>query len=210
MKACCAVATASACSASAPWSVSPTARCPRIDPKSRGQRRSDRVTRVTRTPWGGGYELLVSNPYGFLISHAANGNTRLVYHLGMSSGSELWIGTSPRSRKVADLRTAPGVTYAVEDQKRFAYVALYGDAEVVADPEALEARWVPDLMAFFPDGPLGGDFVLLRLAPWRIELMSFAESVHPDPYGLLPAALTREGRSGKWHMVQADRVGSRP
>ncbi len=155
-------------------------------------------------------ELLASNPYGFLVSHGSGGHTRLVHHLGESGGSEVWIGTSPRSRKAADVRAVPGVTYAVEDRNRFAYVALYADAEVVEDAATLEARWVPDLEAFFPEGPLGGDFVLLRLAPWRIELMSFADAVHPEPYGLLPAALTRADGSRPWQAVQADRVDSPP
>jgi general stress protein 26 len=151
-------------------------------------------------------EVLGSNRYGFLVSHGPAGHTRLVHHLSAGVGCELWIGTSQRSRKVADLRVSPRVTYAVEDRTRFAYVALYADADVVSDAAVLEARWVPEFLTFFPDGALGGDFVLLRLVPWRIELMSFASAVHPEPYGLLPAALAREDRSGPWHVVPADRT----
>jgi general stress protein 26 len=151
-------------------------------------------------------DVLASNPYGFLVSDPATGHTRLVRHQWEGVGCELWIGTSPRSRKVADVRSSGRVSYAVEDRTRFAYVALYADAEIVADGAVLEARWTPELLTFFPDGARGGDFVLLRLVPWRIELMSFAASIHPEPYGLLPAALTRGDRAGEWQVVPADRM----
>jgi general stress protein 26 len=150
-------------------------------------------------------ETLALNPYGFLVGHAT-GHTRLVHHQPEGNDCELWIGTSPRSRKVSDLRASRRVTYAVEDRTRFAYVALYADAEVVADATVLQERWVPEFATFFPDGALGGDFVLLRVVPWRIELMSFAASIHPEPYGLLPAALARGDRSGAWQVVPADRM----
>jgi hypothetical protein len=87
---------------------------------------------------------------------------------------------------------------------------LYADAEVVTAAAVLEARWVPEFLTFFPDGPLGGDFALLRLVPWRIELMSFAATIHPEPYGLLPAALARDDRSVTWQVVPADRMERRP
>jgi general stress protein 26 len=151
-------------------------------------------------------EILASNPYGFLVSHAATGHTRLVHHQQEGNSCELWIGTSPRSRKVSDLRASSRVTYAVEDRTRLAYVALYADAEVVADAAVLQARWVPEFRTFFPDGALGGDFALLRLVPWRIELMSFGSSIHPEPYGLLPAALARGDLAGAWQVVPADRM----
>ena len=133
--------------------------------------------------------ILAANPYGFLLSHAPGGHARLVHHLAGSDRTELWIGTSPASRKVADARAVAEVTYAVEDRPRFAYVALYCGVEIVDEPATLDARWVPSLATFFPDGPRGGDFVLLRLVPRRIELMSFADGVHPDPYGLAPEVL---------------------
>lgn len=153
-------------------------------------------------------EVLASNPYGFLVSHAAAGHTRLVHHLTSGNVGELWIGTSPRSRKIADLSASSRVTYAVEDRLCFAYVALYAVAEVVTDAATLEERWVPEFVTFFPDGPLGGDFVMLRLLPWRIELMSFAASIHPEPLGLLPAALVRDDGSDTWQVVLADRMGA--
>ena len=141
-------------------------------------------------------ELLAANPYGFLVSGTPEAHVRLVHHLSADADGAVWIGTSPRSRKASDIRTEPAVVYAVEDRPRFAYVTLQCRATLVEDPETLTERWTPGLATFFPGGPTGGDFVLARLQPWRIELMSFADGIHPDPYGLVPAVLTREAGGG--------------
>lgn len=145
-------------------------------------------------------EILAANRYGFLVTTAGQTRVRLVHHLTADVAGGLWIGTSPASRKAADVATAPEVTYAVEDRGRFAYVTLSCTARVVDDGATLTERWVPRLGTFFPAGPLGGDFVLLALTPHRIELMSFADRVHPDPYGLAPAVLVQ--RPGQWETVE--------
>lgn len=108
----------------------------------------------------------------------------------------VWIGTSPRSRKVREVRQRPAVTYAVEDRAAFAYTAVRGRAELIEDIDLRRARWEPGLRAFFPGGPDGDDFVLLHVVPSTVEVMSFAHGVHPDPYGLRAAAVDVAGGNG--------------
>ena len=148
-------------------------------------------------------EVLAENPYGFLITGVEQARARLVHHLSADLADGLWIGTSPASRKAADVVAAPEVVYAVEDRGRFAYVSLSCSARVVDDDVARRERWVPSLATFFPAGPLGGDFVLLSLVPHRIELMSFADRVHPDPYGLAPAVLVQRPGGRQWEIIEA-------
>jgi general stress protein 26 len=95
------------------------------------------------------------------------------------------------------------VCYAVEDRAAFAYVAAQATGTLIRDEEERAARWQEGLAAFFPDGPRGDDFVLLRLSPVGLELMSFAHGIHPDPYGLLPAVLERSDDG--WAVVPAHR-----
>jgi general stress protein 26 len=156
---------------------------------------------------------LRANPYGFLTTVGdGRPHTRLVQHVTVAGDGTVWIGTSPRSRKVADIvgnivgniAGDPAVTYAVEDRGAFAYVSLQARAEVVRDEADLGAHWIDDLVAFFPGGPRGGDFVLVKLRPARIELMNFAEGLHPDPYGLVPVVIERQGPS--WTTVPAVRA----
>ena len=150
--------------------------------------------------------MLRANPYGFLVTAASGGpRSRLVQHLGVDDDATIWVGTSPRSRKVADIAASPRVCYSVEDRAAFAYLTIAADAAVVEDFAQRRAKWDPGLAAFFPGGPEGDDFVLLRLSAVRIELMNFARRVHPDPYGLVPAVIERRG--GTWHSA---RVARRP
>ncbi len=147
---------------------------------------------------------LDANPYGFLVTHGSGGgpHARLVQHLA-SDADRIWIGTSPRSRKAIDVAGSPQVAYAVEDRAAFAYVTFHGAASVVDDLGVRAQRWAEGLEAFFPGGPRGTDFVLLSVLVDRIEIMDFAEGVHPDPYGLVPAVVERAGAS--WVLTQAER-----
>jgi general stress protein 26 len=105
-------------------------------------------------------------------------HTRLVEHVAVDDDGTVWIGTSPRSRKVAQVGRRPEVTYAAEDRDGVGAVVMQARAEVVDDERERAARWQDDLIAFFPEGPRGGDFV-----------MNFAHGVHPEPYGQVPAVI---------------------
>lgn len=53
--------------------------------------------------------------------------------------------------------------------------------------------------AFFPDGPAGDDFVLLRFEPDRIEVWDASRRITPEPFGLCSASLVRVG--GEWRLA---------
>ncbi|WP_306361236.1 pyridoxamine 5'-phosphate oxidase family protein [Nocardia sp. CC227C] len=137
-------------------------------------------------------EMLRTTTYGFLTT-VADGrvHTRLVQHAGVDADDTIWIGTSPKSRKAADIAASPEVTYAVEDRPGIAYACVYATATIVDDPEERKARWVNGFELFFPGGPEGDDFVLLRLRPTAVEVMDFTREIHPDPFGLVPARAER-------------------
>jgi general stress protein 26 len=149
-------------------------------------------------------EILRSVPYGFLITPGSPPTARLVQHLSVEDDGVVWIGTSPRSRKAHAVTSEGLATYVVEDRSRFAYVSLSCAADVVDDMATRKQLWDQGLVAFFPDGPEGDDFVLVRVIPRVVEVMSFADGVHPDPYGLVPA--TAERASGNWQEVQPTRL----
>ena len=138
-------------------------------------------------------------PYGFLISPGSPPTARLVQHLFVSDDAAVWIGTSPRSRKAQSIAADGTATYAVEDRTRFAYVSVSGPAVGVDDLEARCSLWEEGLRAFFPEGPDGDDFTLIQLVPDNVEVMSFADGVHPDPYGLVPAIAER--RDDTWQQL---------
>lgn len=108
----------------------------------------------------------------------------------------VWMGTSPRSRKVAQLRRDPRATLVYQDEGRGACVVLAGRAEVVDAPEERARRFMPLHLAFFPAGPAGDDYVLLRFVPERIEVWDAGRGIAPAPFGLRSAQLVRE--DGGW------------
>ncbi|MAT07229.1 MAG: stress protein [Acidimicrobiaceae bacterium] len=149
-------------------------------------------------------ETLRTVPYGFLVTPATPPTARLVQHLHVDDDAAVWIGTSPRSRKASSIATHGAATYVVEDRDRFAYVSVAGTADVVTDLATRNRMWEEGLRAFFPAGPEGDDFVLVRLTPDVVEAMSFADGVHPDPYGLVPCRVER--REGAWREVEPERA----
>lgn len=74
-----------------------------------------------------------------------------------------------------------------------AYACAVGEVAIIDSAVERERRWEEGLRAFFPAGPGGDDFVLLRLRPEAIEVISFGAGVHPEPYGLVPAVVERVG-----------------
>ena len=61
-----------------------------------------------------------------------------------------------------------------------------------------------DVRGFWPAGPEGDDYVLIKFTPFRIELMSIYRNVVPDPR-LQPAVLVRDGE--EW-VVAENEVGT--
>ncbi|WP_137994091.1 pyridoxamine 5'-phosphate oxidase family protein [Streptomyces vilmorinianum] len=156
------------------------------------------------------------NPYGFLASTSTSTSTsagdaghphvRLTQHLAVDDDATVWIGTSPRSRKAAEVAGAPETAYAIEDRAAFSYVTFYGRARLVDDRARCLELWDDELgLRFFPDGPTGGDFVLLELVPHRIEVVDFSARVHPDPYGLVPAVIEKAGTGWEPRLAERDR-----
>jgi general stress protein 26 len=84
-----------------------------------------------------------------------------------------------------------------------AYVTLLGTATVVTDLDQRRHHWREAFRPFWPDGPEDHDYALIRFEPERIEVMHMEREVAPEPYGLQPAVLVRQGHT--W-LVAEDNV----
>jgi len=145
-------------------------------------------------------QLLMDVPYVIVATiDGAEVSTRQVQPLDVTDDLTVLVGTSPRSRKAAAIATNPRATIAIEDFAAFAYASIACAADIVDDLDQRRSCWTEDIAPFFPDGPEGDDFVLMRLVPHRIELMDFTAGIIPDPYGLVPAAIERNGTA--WAMA---------
>lgn len=130
-------------------------------------------------------------------------HVRQVQLLDVDDDLSAWFVTSPRSRKAAEIRVTGRATLAADDADTFTSVSAIGAAELIDDPVQLQERWIDELGRFYPDGPTGGDCVLVRIAVERVEVIDFAGGITPPPFGLVPAVAVRAGDG--WEVVAADR-----
>jgi general stress protein 26 len=133
--------------------------------------------------------------YCFLItlSEAGQANARLMQPFEPEPDLTIWFGASPTSRKVQEIRRNSQVTLAYHDAQENAYAILSGLAHVVSDKDLKRKYWRDGWKAFWPQGPESDEYVLIKLTPTQIELMNFAQHVTPQPYGLQPVVLIKEG-----------------
>jgi general stress protein 26 len=103
----------------------------------------------------------------------------------------IWFGVSPTSRKVQEIQINPQVTLAYSFAEQGAYVTLHGSASVETNLALRQKYWRESFAQFWPAGPTGEDYALVKVIPTRIELMNIARRVAPKPFGLRAVVLVR-------------------
>jgi general stress protein 26 len=98
----------------------------------------------------------------------------------------MWIGTNPVTRKVAEVRKDRRATLLCFDPAGPAYVTLTGHADIVDDPAEKARRWKDDWVAFYKDKNRGEDYVLIRVRPRRLEIVSYPDKLLNDPVSWRP------------------------
>jgi len=101
----------------------------------------------------------------------------------------LWLGTHRSTRKVSEIRRDPRVAVHWLDATGPGQVTLIGTAELVEDAGERQRRFKPEWDAFYRDGWRGDDYLLIRVRPRRLEVMSIPDSVASDPKGWAPAVV---------------------
>jgi general stress protein 26 len=144
--------------------------------------------------------ILDSADFCFLITQgeAGGANARLMQHVKPDADLTLWFGTSIASRKVREIRSTPRATVTCLDPQRRAYTALAGMVTIDEHAEQWRRYWRDDWRTFWPEGASAPDYVLLRFACERVEVLSLAAGIAPPPYGLRAAVVVR--RDGGWQL----------
>jgi len=104
-------------------------------------------------------------------------------------GMTVWIGTNPITRKVAQIRKDARVTLFYFDGESLSYVTILGRAELVDDPTEKAKHWKEEWAPLYTDGSRGEDYLLIRVRPRRIEVVSYGGGVPNDPVTWRPAAV---------------------
>ncbi|MGJ8528498.1 pyridoxamine 5'-phosphate oxidase family protein [Maritalea sp.] len=136
------------------------------------------------------YAVLASND-----PKAVSPDARLIEPIVDVQNFTFWIGTSPKSRKVKQVLANPNVTLVFSNQKDNSNLVVKGQAELVNDLPLRANYWKPYWRLFFPEGPQGDDYVLIKLVANEMEILDFSQNVVPEPFGLMPMKLVREDES---------------
>jgi general stress protein 26 len=129
--------------------------------------------------------------YCALITNGPDGypQARTVDAFAPEDDLTVWIGTNQVTRKVADVRADPRVTLYYYDAAGMNYVTLLGEAEVVTDAAAKETHWKEDWKSFYEDRNHGDDYVLIRVRPVRLEIVSYTHDLINDPVTWRPVTI---------------------
>lgn len=93
----------------------------------------------------------------------------------------VWLATNAASRKVEQIRKSPRVTLFYWDKTSLGYVTLIGDASLVDDPAEKAKHWKEEWSDFYTDAYRGADYLLIRVSPLRLEIVSVADGLLNDP-----------------------------
>lgn len=141
--------------------------------------------------------------YCFFMSHGESGeiNARLMHPFEPDGEFNIWLGASPHSRKVQEVLKQNNVTLAFLNPRSTAYVTIIGRAALDSNIELKRKYWRAYWTDTYPGGPETNEYILIKVTAYRIELMNFAESALPQPYGLKPMGLERKGRA--WTVIES-------
>lgn len=101
----------------------------------------------------------------------------------------IWMGTHRATRKVDELRRDARATLSCFDPAGPGYATFAGRAELVTDPAERAKRFKPEWAPFYEGGAASPDYLLVRLAPRRLEVVSHAHGIANGPRAWRPEIL---------------------
>jgi general stress protein 26 len=101
----------------------------------------------------------------------------------------VWIATRPVTRKVREIERDGRVTLLYFDASAQAYVTVLGRADIVRDRAEKARRWKAEWKAFYADENRGEDYLLIRVRPLRLEILSPGHGLSNDPKTWQPVAV---------------------
>lgn len=142
-------------------------------------------------------ETIAASRYCALITLDSSGRSqaRTVDAFPPDESMVVWIGTNPRSSKVAEIRRNPRVTLYYFDREAQAYVSIYGTARLVNDAKEKAKRWKEEWKDFYPDR--AKDYMLIAVTPEKLELVNVSKGLVGNPLNWTPPSVDFINRKQK-------------
>jgi general stress protein 26 len=136
-------------------------------------------------------DIIAAARYCTLVTIGADGQpqARIVDPFPPDADLTIWIATNPLTRKVQEVRRDSRVTLLYFSSATFEYVTVFGTAAVDADSRNKAAHWKTDWAALYKDQNRGEDYMLLRVKPSRLEVVSVRRGVNNDPKTWRPVSV---------------------
>lgn len=136
-------------------------------------------------------DIMQAARYCTLITIGPDGQpqARIVDPFLPDSDLTIWIATNPLTRKVPEIRRDPRVTLLYFSPATFEYVTVLGTAMLDTDSLHKAGHWKAEWAALYKDQNRGEDYLLLRVRPSRLEVVSARRGMRNDPKTWRPVML---------------------
>jgi general stress protein 26 len=136
-------------------------------------------------------EVMASARYCGLVTVGSDGHpqARVVDPFAPEEDMTVWIATKRTTRKVDQIKKDARVTLFYFDRAGPGYVTLVGTADLVDDAGEKAKHWKEDWSAFYKDKNRGEDYVLIRVKPSRLEIVSYSHGLLNEPETWRPVVL---------------------
>lgn len=124
------------------------------------------------------------------INGNAPADARIVDPFAPEDELTIWFATNAASRKVAELKKDRRVTLLYFDAANKGYVTVKGTATLVTTAAEKAKRWKDEWAGMWSRKNEGDDYVLVRVDPDTIEVVSVALGMINDPATWRPVTLT--------------------
>ena len=81
---------------------------------------------------------------------------------------DVWLFSAAESRKVEEIEAQSLVPLAYSDTKRYRFISMSGEAEIIRDVDKKKELWLEELERWFDDGPESEDIVLIKVRPGTV------------------------------------------
>ena len=129
--------------------------------------------------------------YATMVTIDATGHpqARVVDPFSPENDLTIWIATHARSRKVGEIAADGRVTLLYFDASSQSYVTVIGQAVLERDERERAARWKEEWAGFYKNRNRGDDYLLIRVTPSRLEVVSPSRGLNNDPETWRPVIL---------------------
>lgn len=140
-------------------------------------------------------EVMKTARYATLVTLGNDGRpqARIVDPVVPEQDLTIWIATNPLTRKVAEIRRDARVTLLYFNAAAGEYVTVLGTATLVVGSAAKVRHWKADWAPYYKSRPRGDDYVLIRVRPSRLEVVSPSRKIVNDPKTWRPAIIDLRG-----------------